>query len=158
MCDYSLMGVPNRLATEGEELVTFRFSTGSMGLVSLTDFGRATVQRSSGKGFWARLRKFLELPRQVPVIAVCIPPGAHLILSAVTPRLQRRFGIGPSEEVTFTQMTAAANQYRDAIRFRNGCEILLQQLHEGERVRVLDLSLAERYEPRASEVAVRYWR
>jgi hypothetical protein len=158
MCDYSLMAGPTRLADEGDDLVTFRFPTGSMGLVSFADFKRATVQCGPKKGFWASLRKFLELPRQVPVVAVCIPPGAHLLLPAVSQRLQRRFGIGPTEEVTFTQVTAAPNQYRDAIRFRNGCEILLQQLREGERVHVLDLSLAERSKPRTSEVAVRYWR
>jgi len=32
MCDYSLMGVPNRLAQQGEYLVTHRFRTGSLGL------------------------------------------------------------------------------------------------------------------------------
>ena len=34
MCDYSLAGIPNRLAVEGERLVACRFSTGSMGLAS----------------------------------------------------------------------------------------------------------------------------
>ena len=34
MCDYSLADVPNRLAEEGEQLVAWRFSTGSMGLTS----------------------------------------------------------------------------------------------------------------------------
>jgi hypothetical protein len=32
MCDYSLAGVPNRLAVEGEQLVVHRFPTGSVGL------------------------------------------------------------------------------------------------------------------------------
>ena len=31
MCDYSLAGIPNRLAVEGEELMVFRFSTGALG-------------------------------------------------------------------------------------------------------------------------------
>ena len=34
MCDYSLTGIPNRLAVEGEELVVHRFRTGSLGLAS----------------------------------------------------------------------------------------------------------------------------
>jgi hypothetical protein len=34
MCDYSLAGVPNRLAVEGEELVVHRFPTGALGLAS----------------------------------------------------------------------------------------------------------------------------
>jgi hypothetical protein len=45
--------------------------------------------------------------------------------------------------VTFTQITAAANTYRDAVRFTNGREVRLQELREGQRVRVLDLSAAE---------------
>ncbi len=45
------------------------------------------------------------------------------------------------EEVTFTQISAAANSYRDAVRFANGREVRLQELREGQRVRVLDLSL-----------------
>ena len=32
MCDYSLAGLPNRLAVEGEQLVVHRFQTGAMGL------------------------------------------------------------------------------------------------------------------------------
>jgi hypothetical protein len=43
----------------------------------------------------------------------------------------------------FTQITAAENTYRDAVRFRNGFEVLLQRFVEGQRVRVLSLSAAE---------------
>jgi hypothetical protein len=56
--------------------------------------------------------------------------------------LQREIGIRRTEEVTFTQLSASPFQYRDAIRFRNGRQILLQRLEEGQRVRVLSLSLA----------------
>ncbi len=45
--------------------------------------------------------------------------------------------------MTFTQITAAVNSYRDAVRFPNGREVRLQELREGQRVTVLDLSLAE---------------
>jgi hypothetical protein len=48
-----------------------------------------------------------------------------------------------TEEVTFTQITASAHSYRDAVRFANGREVRLQELREGQRVRVLDLSMAE---------------
>ena len=58
-------------------------------------------------------------------------------------RLQRDLGVGPAEQVTFTQLTASANTYRDAVRFRNGREVRLQELQEGVRVKVLDLSLAQ---------------
>jgi hypothetical protein len=57
--------------------------------------------------------------------------------------MQQEFGIGPVEEVVFTQITAAANSYRDAIRLRTGREVRLQELREGQRMQVLDLSMAE---------------
>jgi hypothetical protein len=43
----------------------------------------------------------------------------------------------------FTQITAAANAYRDAVRFRNGAEVLLQRLDEGQRVDVISVSVPE---------------
>jgi hypothetical protein len=57
--------------------------------------------------------------------------------------LQREINARRTEEVTFTQLTASPFRYRDAVRFRNGREILLQRLEEGQRVRVLSLSVAD---------------
>jgi hypothetical protein len=121
MCDYSLTGMPNRLAEEGEVLVTYRFSTGSLGLASPSDLCKT-------------------------VAAVCIPPGARLILQDIPTLLQHDLDVGPAEEVTFTQLTASENAYRDAIRFRNGQQILLQKLQEGQRVKVCDLSSTQAFE------------
>ena|SRR5581483_3153934 len=144
MCDYSLMAVPNRLAQEGEDLVAHRFPTGSLGLASPADLKRAlepapAVRRS----FWCTLKAFFNPPRAEAVAAVCIPPGARLQLQDIPVRLQHDLNVGPVEEVTFTQITASVNSYRDAVRFANGREVRLQELREGQRVRVLDLSVAE---------------
>jgi hypothetical protein len=51
--------------------------------------------------------------------------------------------VGPIEDVTFTQISATARSYRDAVRFSNGRVVRLQELREGQRVRVLDLSMAQ---------------
>ena len=123
MCDYSLAGIPNRLAVEGEELVAHWFPTGSMGLAS-------PCPSLSG---WS--------VKQTP--AVCVPPGARLILHDVPERLQHNLTVGPIEEVTFVQLSATPYHYRDAVRFSNGREIRLQELSEGMRVRVLKMSLPE---------------
>jgi len=64
-------------------------------------------------------------------------------LQDIPARLQHDLGLGPAETVTFTQISAAVNSYRDAVRFENGREVRLQELREGQHVRVLDLSLAE---------------
>ena len=128
MCDYSLMSMPNRLAVEGEELIVHKFPTGSLGFGS--PIGRP-------RSFWAELKEFFK-PAPIPV--VCVPPGAHLMLRDIPARLQSEFGMGPEEEVVFTQLSAAVNCYRDAVRFRNGKETLLQHLAAGQHARVLHLS------------------
>jgi hypothetical protein len=144
MCDYSLMNVPNRLAQEGEELVAHRFPTGSLGLASPCDLRRISEAPAPAKrNFWNAVKDFFNPPKAEPVPAVCIPPGARLRLGDIPARLQHEFNIGPVEDVTFTQITAAVNSYRDAVRFQNGREVRLQELREGQRVTVLDLSLAE---------------
>ena len=144
MCDYSLMAVPNRLAQEGEELVAHRFPTGSLGLASPKDLKKAANPPAPArKSLWCTVKEFFNPPKTEPVPAVCIPPGARLRLEDVPARLQHDLGVGPVEDVTFTQITAAVNSYRDAVRFQNGREVRLQELREGQRVRVLDLSMAE---------------
>jgi hypothetical protein len=144
MCDYSLMAVPNRLAQEGEDLVAHRFPTGSLGLASPCDLKRISeAPTPARRSFWCALKDFFNPPKTEPVPAVCIPPGARLRLQDIPARLQHELNVGPVEDVTFTQITAAVNSYRDAVRFNNGREVRLQELREGQRVVVLDLSVAE---------------
>ncbi len=152
MCDYSLMAVPNRLATEGEDLVAHRFPTGSMGLASPADLNRISDPALvRPRGYWAMIRNFFNPPVRQAVAAVCIPPGARLWLADIPDRLQKELQVSPAEEVTFTQITAAVNSYRDAVRFSNGRQARLQELREGQRVKVLDLSMAETFEPVVEE-------
>jgi hypothetical protein len=147
MCDYSLMCIPNRLAKEGEELVIHRFPTGSLGFASPLDLYQVTGPVHASGGFWRTLKNFFSPPRMASVPAVCVPPGARLRLMDIPKRVQLDLGVRSSEEVTFTQLTAAVNTYRDAVRFRNGYRLRLQDLAEGVRAEVLDLSLAEELEP-----------
>jgi hypothetical protein len=138
------MSVPNRLAREGEELVTHRFPTGSLGLASPGDLQRAlTAPATVRRTFWCAIKEFFNPPKTEPVPAVCIPPGARLHLQDIPVRVQHEFSVNAAEDVTFTQISAAVNSYRDAVRFPNGRELRLQELREGQRVRVLDLSLAQ---------------
>ena len=143
MCDYSLMSIPNRLAREGEELVVHRFKCGAMGLASPVDLqpDRQPLMVRIKNG-WSELWGAPAPPSSRNVVAVCVPPGARLRVRDIPVYLQREIGVRRTEEVTFTQLTASPFQYRDAIRFRNGHQILLQRLEEGQRVQVLSLSLA----------------
>ena len=127
MCDYSLAGLRNRLAIEGEELVLYRFPTGSLGLTSPAEL------EAHGKEFRGWLHRFD--PREV-ACAVCIPPGARLLLRDIPDHLQKHLGVGVVENVVFTQRSAEVGRHRDGFRFPNGQEILLQRLAEGQRATV----------------------
>lgn len=127
MCDYSLVCFPNRLAVEGEQLVVHRFPTGALGLASPCPG-------------W----KQIFFPSSTP--AVCLPPGARLLLRDIPRHLQWRLGVREVEEVTFVEQSAEAFTYRDAVRFANGRETLLQDLRCGLRVAVLSLDSADQLE------------
>jgi len=137
MCDYSLHGIRNRLAEEGETLVVHRFYTGSKGLTS-PEYLKPPVQ---SKGLLARLKKIFGAPPSE--CAVCIPDGARLALVGVMPTLQQVHGFCPTESVRFRQLSAEAATYRDAVEFRNGVRLRLQELPEGQTVVVLALSSEE---------------
>jgi len=144
MCDYSLIGIPNRLANEGEELVVHRFPIGSMGLVPSQPASQETgAGQASERGLWQRIKDLFRTDSFDRYTAVCVPPGARLLLRDIPGETQKVLRIGPEEEVTFTQLTAEANAYRDAIRFDSGTELLLQKLREGQRIRILRLAADE---------------
>lgn len=147
MCDYSLHAVPNRLAVEGEELVTFRFPTSSIGLASPADLAKAACGRTpaAGTSWWTAFKAWLNPPplpsEKIP--AVCIPPGARLRIQEIPQDLQKELGTAAAEEVVFVELSASAYRYRDGIRFQNGREILLQYLDEGLHFDVLSLAGTE---------------
>src|SRR5260370_38178089 len=105
MCDYSLAGIPNRLAAEGEQLMVYRFYTGARGLTS---------PNTSLWRFWSK---------QTP--AVCVPPGARLLLRDIPKTLQQHFDLQATEKVTFAQLNAEAYEFRDAVQITNGREFLM---------------------------------
>jgi hypothetical protein len=142
MCDYSLAALRTRLAVEGEELVVYRFSTGTLGMTAPDELEK---HRQELRGW----RSWLN-PRETQC-AVCIPPYSQLLFRDIPERLQRQLGIGPVEEVTFIQMSDMPGRHRDGIRFRNNQELLLQHVAEGQRVKVLSLSLAQEEEVTGTE-------
>lgn len=144
MCDYSLMGVPNRLARDGEELTSHRFPGGTIGLVSCDDLRpRAECQRKGAKEFCKRLWNILTASA-APIPAVCVPPGSRLFVAGIPYYLQKQLGCRGVEAVVFTQITAERNSHRDALRFANGREVLLQRFAEGLHVLVLETTAEER--------------
>ena len=161
MCDYSLHVYPNRLAVDGEELIVHRFGGASLGLASPSDLRPVVTASSCNPGFkkpwsWTAIKEWFiaNRPQWQPdqrTPAVCVPPGARLILKDIPKGLQRELGVGEVEEVKFVEISAEVNTYRDAIRFKNSRQLLLQALREGQRVTVLSLTPAEVEEPVFSE-------
>lgn len=152
MCDYSLHSIKNRLANEGEQLCIHRFQTGSKGMASLSEIEalKGPSAPLTLTNVWAQFRNWLNeaaqsdhSPTDRQLHAVCIPPGARLQMGGIPSRMQLQYGVGPSEEVTFVQLSADPFKYRDAIRFSNGTEVLLQKLPEGLKMDVICLSLPE---------------
>ena len=144
MCDYSLMGVPNRLAKDGEELVLFDFPTRTKGFASPKDIASSSFG-GRGAGIWASLKKLFTNSDLDSVCAVCIAPGSRLMLLDLPVDFQTSVRVERAEEVVFTQLTSATNVHRDAVRFRNGFELSLQRLPDGQRARVI--SLEPNWEP-----------
>jgi hypothetical protein len=103
MCDYSLELYRSRPATQEEQYTLHRFPSGTMGFVAGTDCETA----------------------------VCMPAGARLSLAGINETVQRAFSIGPAEEVTMTRLEVTGHAHRDAVRFGNGREVLLQSLNAG---------------------------
>jgi len=143
------MSLPNRLAVCGEALVVHRFELGAIGLAPISEVqAPEIIETAAPKGFFERLRRSLFPPAQPQCTAVCVPPGARLLLRDIPEKLQRALGLeSDMQEVVFTEIDTAG--FRDAVRFESGTEILLQRLSEGQRVDVLALSTGESEQPAA---------
>jgi hypothetical protein len=103
---------------------------------------------------WAGIAHyFRQLNQDAPVVcAVCVPPGARLILQDIPAAMQKELQISSEERVVFDQMTADAYAYRDCIRFENGRRVSLQALRPGQRLKVLSLSPADSDQPDSNRV------
>jgi hypothetical protein len=108
MCDYSLEHYQSRPAVQGEEYVSNRFPSGSIGFVVPGDQS----------------------------VAVCMACDMRLRLAAVPIALQTRLGVSETDHATFTQFSTGL--YRDAVRFDNGQAVTLQELGTGVHVWVVD--------------------
>ena len=115
MCDYSLELYRSRPAAQEEQYTLHRFPSGTMGFVAGTDCETA----------------------------VCMPAGARLSLQGINETVQRAFSIGPAEVVTMTRLEVTGHAHRDAVRFTNGREVLLQSLNAGVTCRLAPRDLDE---------------
>ena len=134
MCDYSLHGIENRLAVEGEVLVVHRFHTGSKGLTSPRYLRPDTRSKNS---LVLLGENFVQPPMEC---AVCVPDGAELVMTGISLPFQFSNEVSSTEVVLFRQQSEQDSTYRDAIEFGNGVIVPLQELEVGQRVGVIGLS------------------
>ena len=126
------MAVPNRLAQEGEELVAHRFPTGSLGLASPARPETRGIPPPARKTLLVSSRSSSTHPRPNPWLrglhsarrpaGIAGHPGPLCSMSSVS---------GPVEEVTFTQISAAVNSYRDAVRFSTAAKCVCRNCAKG---------------------------
>lgn len=134
MCDYSLHGIKNRLAEEGETLVVHKFHTGSKGLTSVRHLQPQVV---------LSLFKYFHVMKMPKECAVCIPDGARLQISRIPAQILNDVPVPVSNVVTFRQLSAEAGSYRDYVKFSTGAVACLQEFEEGTEVKVLSLAPAD---------------
>ena len=115
MCDYSLELYRSRPAVQEEQYTLHRFPSGTMGFVSGVDCDTA----------------------------VCMPACAKLRLEGIGETVQRAFAVGPAEEVVMTRLEVTGHAHRDAVRFANGREVLLQSLNAGVSARLAERDLTK---------------
>jgi hypothetical protein len=143
MCDYSLYAFNSRLAQDGEELMVYRFPTGSLGFAASRDVDAHLKRRNEAGTGWSAFKEWLAPRKTCAFPAVCVPPGARLLLTDVPCSLQCRLGIGATEPVTFAQRSSQMYTYRDCVRLMTGTHVLLQELPEGLRAVVLSIDYEE---------------
>src|SRR5258708_5485762 len=95
------------------------------------------------EGILAENKGVFAAPHSSPVAAICVAPGALLIVKDIPARLQRKWGIWSEEGAMFVWTKGAANSYCDTMQFQNGRRIRLHDLWEGQRVEVLSFSGAD---------------
>jgi len=133
MCDYSLCGLPNRLAVKEEELITHRFRTGSIGLATPKD-----VQTEE------ECKKIYGLSGPHAAPAICVPPGSRLVVQNMPWMHRWMLNAQCGQEVVFVQLDPEINKHRDSIQFPNGRTLLLKDIPEGILFKVLSVTSQER--------------
>ena len=135
MRNHSLQEVPERLAVQGEVLVSYRFRTGSVGLASPGEIaGSKGVWQGIGvrPSWWSSWkRKISHILKSDTTAAIRVSPTARLRVNSVPDDIQAEFGVSAIENVNFVQLNAEGCLLRDAIRFRNARHVLLQRFGEG---------------------------
>ena len=108
MCDYSLEHYQSRPARQGEEYVTNRFASGSIGFVVPGDQS----------------------------VAICMTCDMRLKLHSLPILMRARLNVTDTEVVTFARLDTGL--YRDGVRLSNGRTLSLQELGPGIKAQVVD--------------------
>ena len=142
MCDYSLYTVKNRLACESDDLVLHRFDTGSLGFCAAAELQQEMNRGALARG-WSSFLSWVFPQKRCGLTAVCIPPGARLLVTEVPVAVRPFWGALEMKTVDFTQLPERSYAYRDALRLSDGETVLLQRLPMGLRATVMAMAPEE---------------
>src|SRR5580765_4393850 len=110
MRDLTLKRAPERLAVEGEILVSYRFRTGSVRLASPGELaGSKGVWGGIGgrDSWWSRWKRRINFFRQADkTAAIRVSPTARLRVNSVPDEIQQEFGVSAIENVNFVELSA----------------------------------------------------
>jgi hypothetical protein len=124
MCDYSLEMFQSRPARQGEEYVSNKFPSGTVGFVTRGDQS----------------------------VAICMACDMELRLFGISSFIQQHADVSVGEDVTFTQVDGPF--HRDAVRFRNGRIVTLQALGPGVVAHVCDPPIERQFTLPTKEAAI----
>jgi len=77
------------------------------------------------------------------------------VLKDIPARLQSGLGLCTEEDVVFVQTSMDAGRHRDAVRFNNHQQVLLQRLAEGQRALVVSMGGATTFEEQPAGITER---
>lgn len=123
------LGVKSRMAEAGDELVVFRFPAGVLGFASREELDELKLDPTSR---WERFRQIFAQHHAIRITAVHIPYGSHLILRQLPPAVRGKAGLADTEEAIYVRCPDCSRRPCDALRFRDGRHILIQNLLEGQ--------------------------
>jgi hypothetical protein len=124
MCDYSLEMFQSRPARQGEEYVSNKFPSGTVGFVTRGDQS----------------------------VAICMACDMELRLLGISSFIQQHADVSDREDVTFTQVDGPF--HRDAVRFRNGRVVTLQALGPGVVAHVCESPIDREFTLPMKEAAI----
>jgi len=149
----SILRLHNRMAVDGDRLVTHRFPDGMISMLSRSDFEdwSRTADRSEPESAFRRFLASLKnetFPSDgEPGPVVQVPSEALLRIFDIAPDWREQYHFDAWEDALFAGSSTSAGAPVGMLLFGNGVTVPFQSLHEAQNVTVIRDSWPESLEP-----------